>query len=195
MITEPLVLQNDFVRLEPLEAAHEEALVEAAADGELWNLIYTGVPRAETARAYIREALDECARGNQYPFVVRRLHDQRIVGSTRYYDISSEHQNLAIGYTWYAQSAQRTVVNTACKSLLLEHAFEKLRCICVAFHTDQLNTRSQAAIARLGARKDGVLRNHRIMPNGRIRDTWCFSIAHAEWPGIKQRLSQRLRQS
>jgi RimJ/RimL family protein N-acetyltransferase len=193
-IPDDLTLRGQFVSLEPLTLGHQGELVEAASDGQLWNLNFTSVPNDATVAAYATEALENKAKGSQQPFVVRSLSTGGIVGCTRYYDIELRHRNLAIGYTWYAKSVQRTAVNTECKLLLLTYAFEVLGCISVAFHTDNLNKDSQAAITRLGASKEGVLRNHRIMPDGRIRDTWCFSIMDSEWPEIKHRLQQRLAQ-
>ena len=187
-----LSLLGNHVELEPLQTSHAENLAEAARDGELWKLRFTSVPHPSKTTAYIGEALSQRDRGVQQPFAVRRLSDDRIVGCTRYYDIDQQHRNRSIGYTWYAASAQRTAVNTECKLLLLRHAFEREQCISVAFHTDNLNLRSQAAIARLGAVKEGVLRNHRIMPDGRIRHTWCYSITSEEWPAIKAQLTKRL---
>lgn len=165
-------------------------MIAAASDGELWNLAFTSVPRPENVADYIKQAQHHRELGQAQPFVVRRLADDLIVGATRFYDIERQHHTMAIGYTWYAQSAQRSVVNTECKLLMLSHAFETQGCISVAFHTDNLNTRSQNAIARLGAQKEGVLRNHRIMPDGRVRHTWCYSITDAEWPAVKARLTE-----
>lgn len=187
-----LTLTGYFAELIPLTEAHEAQLVEAASDGELWNLRFTGVPSSKTARAYIKEALVNRDKGAQLPFAVQRRDDGKIVGCTRFYDIDPEHRNLAIGYTWYAKSAQRTAINTQCKLLLLEYAFEAMSCISVAFHTDNLNTRSQAAIERLGAQKEGVLRNHRIMPDGRKRHTHCYSIIESEWPRVRSKLEASL---
>ncbi len=187
-----LKLSGPFAELTPLTEAHEAPLIEAASDGQLWNLRFTGVPSSKTARAYIKEAIANRFKGTQLPFAVRRLDDGKIVGCTRFYDIDLEHRNLAIGYTWYAKSAQRTAINTQCKLLLLEYAFEVMNCISVAFHTDNLNTRSQAAIERLGAQKEGVLRNHRIMPDGRKRHTHCYSIIESEWPGVRSKLEASL---
>lgn len=187
-----LVLQGKHVALEPLQSGHAEELGDAAADGELWNLNYTSVPTRQDMPAFIEEALAQQQEGHQHPFTIRRVSDQRIVGSTRFYDLEPYHRNLSIGYTWYAQSVQRTAINTEAKLLLLSHAFDELDCMSVAFHTDHLNHRSQAAISRLGAKKEGVLRNHKRMPDGRIRHTWCYSIIDDEWPEIKTRLQKRL---
>jgi len=187
-----LTLTGDYVRLDPLLQEHCDQLGDAAADGELWNLHFTGVPNRQAVAAYVADAISQRQAGKQQPFVIRRISDQKIVGCTRYYDIEVVHRTLAIGYTWYSKSVQRTATNTETKLLLLSHAFDKLGCMSVAFHTDNQNTISQAAIERLGAQKEGVLRNHRRMPDGRIRHTWCYSIIDSEWPDIKQRLTQRL---
>lgn len=187
-----LKLRGEHVSLEPLQKEHCTELGDAAADGELWNLHFTVIPSRDKVATYIEQALKNKLAGTQQPFVVRRVSDNKLIGCTRYYDIEPQHSNLAIGYTWYSKSVQRSAVNTETKLLLLSHAFERLRCISVAFHTDDQNLASQAAIARLGAKKEGVLRNHRRMPGGRIRHTWCFSITDSEWPEIKQRLTNRL---
>lgn len=188
-----LILSGDFASLEPLNAEHEPELIEAARDGALWELEFTIVPSPQTAAQYIQQALASKAAGQQQPFVVRRLSDNKIIGCTRFYEMQQEHRNLSIGYTWYAHSAQRTAINTECKKLLLAYAFEQLNCISVMFHTDDQNVRSQAAITRLGAKKDGVLRNHRIVPSGRYRHTWQYSIIDSEWPEIKANLEEKLR--
>lgn len=192
MIPEDLSLQGDFVALEAMTPKHESALNEAVKDGELWNLTCTSVPSPDTMAATIKEALIEKAKGDQFPFVVRRLSDNKVVGSSRYYWMRPQNKNLSIGYTWYAKSAQRTVVNTECKLLLLTFAFEQLNCISVALHVDDTNEASKAAVARIGAKHEGVLRNDRIMPDGRIRHTHCFSIIDSEWSKVKQGLERRL---
>jgi len=191
-LTPDLILQGEYAALEPLRSSHAEQLGDAAADGELWNLHFTSVPNRDHVNTYIAESLQNLTQGIQHPFVVKRLSDNRIVGCTRYYDIDRKHRTLSIGYTWYSKSVQRTAINTECKLMLLTHAFEELNCISVAFHTDDQNTVSQAAITRLGAKKEGVLRNNKIMPDGRIRHTWCFSITNTEWPEVKQNLVNRL---
>ena len=187
-----LTLKGEFASLEPLSVEHIDELTVAAADGELWNLACTSVPSPQTMAETISEALKEKHSGDQFPFIVRRLADNKIVGSTRYYSIRPEHRNLSIGFTWYAKSAQRTVINTQCKFLLLKHAFETLNCISVALHVDDTNLVSQAAVKRLGAKHEGILRNDRIMPDGRIRNTYCYSILDVEWPEVKQGLVGRL---
>lgn len=188
----PVTLEGQNVRLEPLNAAHEESLNAAAADGELWNSTVTIVPSRNDMSAYIAAALDAQAQGRELPFVIIQKSSGQVVGTTRYYAIEREGRSLEIGYTWVAASAQRTGVNTEAKLLLLAHAFETLRCIRVALITDALNQQSRAAILRLGAKEEGVLRNHMIMPGGRYRDSVCFSIIEAEWPVVRARLETKL---
>ena len=190
----PVILEGQHVRLEPLSQAHEESLIAAAGDGELWNSTVTVVPSSATMAAYIAAALDAQAQGRELPFVIIRKSSGQVVGSTRFYRIERDHRRIEIGYTWLAASAQRSGVNTEAKLLLLTHAFERLRCIRVEFITDVLNQQSRTAILRLGAKQEGVLRNHMVMPNGRLRDSVCFSIIEAEWPDVKSRLEDRLRQ-
>ena len=187
-----LVLSGQHVVLRPLNFKHRESLLHAASDGKLWELEYASVPSANTLDAYIEEAISERNHKRQQPFVVYQRTDNKVVGCTRFYDINRSHHNLAIGFTWYSASVQQTAVNTETKLLLLTHAFDRLGCIAVAFHTDNLNKRSQAAILRLGAKHEGILRNHRLLPNGRIRHTWCYSITQEEWPAIRQKLTDRL---
>ncbi|MBX2848487.1 MAG: GNAT family N-acetyltransferase [Acidiferrobacterales bacterium] len=185
-------LIGQFAILEPLRDEHLDELITAVKDGELWNLTCTTVPSPTTMAQTIDEALKEKLEGGQFPFVVRRVADDKIVGSTRYYFIRPKNRNLSIGFTWYSKSAQRTVINTQSKLLLLSYAFETLNCISVAFHVDDTNLVSQAAVKRLGAKHEGVLRNDRIMPDGRIRNTHCFSIIDSEWPTIKEKLTSIL---
>lgn len=190
----PVMLEGQHVRLEPLTPAHEESLIAAAGDGELWNSTVTIVPARVTMSAYIAAALNAQARGLELPFVIIRKSSGQVVGSTRFYSIEPAHRRVEIGYTWLAASAQRTAVNTEAKLLLLTHAFESWRCIRVAFVTDVLNQQSRAAILRLGAMPEGIIRNHMIMPGGRYRDSVCFSIIEAEWPQVKARLEAKLGQ-
>ena len=190
----PVILEGQFVRLEPLSQAHEESLIAAANDGELWNSTVTIVPSRDSMAAYIATALDAQAQGRELPFVIVRKSTGQVVGSTRFYRIEREHRRVEIGYTWLAASAQRTGVNTEAKLLLLTHAFERLRCIRVEFITDVLNQQSRTAILRLGAKQEGVLRNHMLMPNGRLRDSVCFSIIEAEWPEVKAGLESTFEQ-
>jgi N-acetyltransferase len=184
----PLTLSGRHVRLEPLAPEHAEALAAAAADGELWRLWYTGVPAPGATSAWVAAALAMRERQGALPFVVREQAGGAIIGSTRYFNVETAHRRLEIGHTWYAKRVQRTAVNTECKLLLLTHAFETLRCIAVEFRTGFFNFASRAAIARLGARQDGILRNHQILPDGTLRDTVVFSVIAGEWPAVKRHL-------
>ena len=188
----PVTLVGEQVRLEPLSTDHAESLIAAAADGELWNSTVTVVPSRENIGEYIDAALQAQAGGRELPFVIIRKSSDTVVGTTRFYDIERNDRRVAIGYTWLSLSAQRTVINTEAKLLLLTHAFENWQCIRVELITDFLNHQSRAAILRLGAKEEGVLRNHMIMPGGRIRDSVCFSIIDSEWARIKIRLLNRL---
>jgi RimJ/RimL family protein N-acetyltransferase len=183
----PVRLKGHHVRLEPLRAEHADALRVALADGELWRLWYTAVPTSHAMDTYIATALAERDAGVSMPFVVREA-DGTIVGSTRYCNVDALNRRLEIGYTWYAARVQRTALNTNAKLLLLRHAFEKLDCIAVEFRTNWFNQRSRTAIARLGAKQDGVLRNHKLMADGSYRDTVVFSIIASEWPAVKRNL-------
>ena len=185
----PVTLQAQSVKLIPLQQSHKERLLEAAADGQLWDLWYTSVPSPTTIEAYLDFALNEQANQRALPFAVVDTATEKIIGSTRYCNAEPEHRRLEIGYTWYAQSYQRTGVNTVCKYLLLAHAFEQLKTIAVEFRTHWYNHRSRSAIARLGAKQDGVLRNHRVDANGVLRDTVVFSIIEHEWPAVKKFLA------
>lgn len=192
----PVTLQGREVALEPLRPDHADALRAVAADGELWRLWYTTVPRAEDTEAYIATALALAAQGSATPLVVRRLdRDGRpaeVVGCTRYMNIDAKNRRCEIGSTFYAKSVQRSAVNTETKLLLLTHAFETLGAIAVEFRTHYMNQASRAAIARLGAKQDGILRNHQIMPDGSYRDTVVFSIVAAEWPAVRNNLRFKL---
>ncbi|MFY9610615.1 MAG: GNAT family protein [Blastocatellia bacterium] len=188
----PVTLEGQHVRLEPLSPAHEESLIAAAGDGELWNSTVTIVPSRATMASYIASTLSAQAQGRELPFVIIRKSSDQVVGSTRFFHIERDHRRVEIGYTWLAASAQRTEVNTEAKLLLLTHAFERWRCIRVEFVTDVLNQQSRTAILRLGARQEGVLRNHMVMPGGRYRDSVCFSVIEAEWPEVKARLEAKL---
>lgn len=191
----PVTLTGSHVRLEPLSFAHQDALLEAASDGELWTLPYTIVPGKDTIADYIGKTLKLQEAGLELPFTIVDLAQGKIVGSTRYTVIDEANRKVEIGYTWLARSAQRTAINTEAKYLLLKHAFEGRQCIRVELITDILNERSQAAILRIGATREGVMRNHMIMPNGRIRDSVCFSIIESEWPLVKEKLLARLNTS
>ncbi|QAU24480.1 N-acetyltransferase [Dyella sp. M7H15-1] len=191
-ILTPAALQDEHVLLEPLGPRHAPALEAAAADGELWKLWFTSAPEPGQARAYIDKALDGLAAHTMLPFAVREKTSGQIVGATRFYDFVPELPRIALGYTWYAKRWQKSHLNTACKRLLLKHAFEVLNCVAVEFHTDHRNLDSQRAIERLGAHKDGVLRAHKRRPDGTLRDTVCYSIIASEWPDVQRWLDMRL---
>jgi N-acetyltransferase len=184
----PVTLQGRHVTVEPLGAAHLDAVRAAANDGELWRLWYTSVPAPERTSAWLAAALDMREKQGAMPFVVRDNTDGSLVGSTRYFNVDAVNRRLEIGHTWYAKRAQRTAINTECKLLLLTHAFETLRCIGVEFRTHWFNHASRTAIARLGAKQDGVLRNHQLMSDGSRRDTVVFSIVDGEWLAVKAHL-------
>jgi len=186
---EPVTLRAAHARLEPLAPAHVEGIRRAASDGELWKLWYTSVPAPEGTQAWLDAALDMRDRQGAMPFAVFDGASGEIVGSTRYFNVDARNRRLEIGHTWYAGRAQRSAINTECKLLLLTHAFEALDCIAVEFRTHWFNHASRAAIARLGAKQDGVLRNHQLMPDGSRRDTVVFSILDSEWPAVKSHLN------
>ena len=188
----PLALQDEHVALEPLSLDHIEPLERAAADGELWKLWFTSVPAPGRMRVYVEAALEVQAQGHALPFAVRDKGDGVIVGSTRFFGFEPELPRVEIGYTWYAQSRQRSHVNTACKRLLLMHAFETLKCVAVQFSTDRYNHASQRAIERLGAQRDGILRSHRLRADGSVRDSMVYSIIAAEWPTVQAHLEFQL---
>ena len=188
----PTLLEGHGVRLEPLAPEHETGLREAAADGALWTLRITSVPEPDSTPSYIQAALQGQAAGTMLPFAVRELTTGRLVGSTRYHDIVAAVDRVEIGYTWYAASWQRTHVNTAAKLLLMGHAFEGLGCQVVGWRTDIENHRSQRAIERLGARRDGVLRHHALRRDGTVRDTVMYSLLSSEWPAVREQLRARL---
>jgi len=188
----PLHLQDDYVVLEPLTMEHAPALEAAAADGELWKLWFTSAPAPGEAAAYIAKALEGHAAGHMLPFAIREKASGEIIGTTRFYDFVPDLPRMAIGYTWYAKRWQKSHVNTACKRLLLRHAFESLACVAVEFHADGRNLDSQRAIERLGAHRDGVLRAHKRRPDGTLRDTVCYSVIASEWPDVWRWLSLRL---
>jgi len=194
MKTQPNVvpaLRGHHVGLEPLRTEHADGLRLATADGELWRRWYTNVPAPEAVDDYVAAALSMQAGGTAMAFAVRDA-DGAIVGTTRYYDIDPSIPRLSIGYTWYARRVHRTGLNTEAKLLLLGHAFESLGCIAVALETSWFNHASRAAIERLGAKQDGVLRNHRRHSDGTVRDTVVFSILDSEWPAVKANLVGRL---
>ncbi len=188
----PCTLEMNQVRLEPLSAAHQAELATAAADGELWRLRVTSVPEPDQTANYIQAALTGQANGHMLPFAVRDLKSNRIVGSTRYHDILPDVARLEIGYTWYAKSMQRSHLNTTCKLLLLEHAFDVLGAAVVGWRTDNFNYASQRAIERLGAKRDGIIRGNALRRDGTTRDTVMYSVTRGEWPEIKAHLLYQL---
>ena len=190
----PITLEGHGVRLEPMTPAHADAIAGAVTDGRLWELFFTAVPHPSDAGDYIAKALEGQREGHMLPWVVRHLADGAVIGSTRYHDIVAAINRVEIGYTWYSAAWQRTFVNAACKLLLMTHAFETLGCQVVALRTDRFNFRSQQAIERLGARKDGVLRHHGVRKDGTARDTVMYSVLAAEWPDVKRNLELRLVQ-
>ncbi|MDH1012742.1 GNAT family N-acetyltransferase [Pseudomonas nicosulfuronedens] len=185
-------LIGDHVELIPLHAEHADALLEAAADGELWNLKVTVVPGPDTVAAYLAKAAKGLEEGTVLPFAILDRRTGRVVGSTRFWKVDRANRKLEIGHTWLALSAQRTPINTEAKFLLLSYAFEEMDCVRVQFTTDELNEKSRAAILRLGAVQEGIVRHERIMPDGRKRNSVRFSIIDSEWPEVKARLLQRL---
>jgi N-acetyltransferase len=189
---QPVTLEGHGVRLEPLAREHHGALERAAADGKLWELWFTSVPAPGETAAYIDKALEGKAAGHMLPFAVRELASGEIVGATRYHDIVAAADRVEIGWTWYARRWQKTHVNTACKLLLLSHAFERLGCKVVGLRTDNFNFASQRAIAALGAKLDGVLRHHQPRRDGTVRDSYLYSILVHEWPDVKRHLERRL---
>jgi N-acetyltransferase len=189
----PTTLEAHGVRLEPLTKEHAAALREAAADGKLWELWFTSVPEPDQTESYISQALDGQAAGHMLPFAVRELGSNKIVGSTRYHDIIKAASRVEIGWTWYAKRWQKSHVNTACKLLLLTHAFDALDCKVVGLRTDNFNFASQRAIEALGAKKDGVIRHHWARRDGTVRDSVMYSIIVSEWPGVRRHLELRLK--
>jgi RimJ/RimL family protein N-acetyltransferase len=185
-------LVGESVTLEPLSQEHHDGLVAAVCDGDLWDLWYTSVPRPDGMRAEIDRRVGLGEAGTMLPFTVRVNDTGRIVGMTTYMNVDAANRRVEIGSTWIAQSAQRTATNTESKLLLLAHAFIDLECIAVEFRTHWMNLQSRAAISRLGAKQDGVLRSHNIMTDGSLRDTVVFSIIQSEWPGVRNELRRRL---
>lgn len=188
----PVTLEGLGVRLEPLSPHHEDDIARAAADGQLWNLWFTSVPRPEETAAYIDTALAGQRDGHRLPFVVREMTSGAVAGCTSYHDIVPAVDRVEIGWTWYAASWHRTHLNTACKRLLLAHAFETVGCRVVGLRTDNFNFRSQRAIEGIGAKKDGVIRHHQARRDGTVRDTVMYSILASEWPDVRRHLDGRL---
>jgi N-acetyltransferase len=190
--THPLTLEGHGVRLEPLAGEHHDALIAAATDGRLWELWFTSVPEPGKVRSYIAEAIAGRDAGHMQPWAVRELTTEAVIGSTRFHDIVPAVDRVEIGYTWYAKSWQRTHVNTACKLLLLSHAFDAVGCKVVGLRTDNFNFASQRAIEALGAKMDGVIRHYGARRDGTARDTVMYSILATEWPDVRRHLELRL---
>ena len=188
---DPVTLEFNGVRLEPLARQHADGLRQAAMDGELWNLRVTSVPEPHMVEAYIDAAQEDAER---IAFAVIDVASGRVIGTTSYHDILPQVDRVEIGWTWYGKRWQRTHVNTSCKLLLLSHAFDTLGCAVVGLRTDNFNYASQHAIERLGAKKDGVIRHQRLRRDGTVRDTVIYSIVRGEWPEVKAHLHDRLRQ-
>ena len=185
---EPVLLSLRGITLEPLALHHEAGLRAAATDGELWNIRVTSVPEPEHTRRYIEDALAMREAGNRFAFAVLDEASGAVLGSTSFHDILPAVKRVEIGYTWYSQRVQRSHVNTTCKLLMMTHAFDVLGCKVVGWRTDNFNFASQAAIERLGARKDGVIRGHALRRDGTIRDTVMYSLTQGEWPEVKAQL-------
>jgi N-acetyltransferase len=189
---QPVTLRGTRVTLVPLAVSQHDELVEAAEDGELWQLWYTSVPAPETMGKEIERRLGLQAKGEMLPFTVISNPGNKAAGMTTYMNVDAANRRVEIGSTWYRKSVQRTGLNSECKLLLLQHAFETLDCIAVEFRTHFFNRQSRTAIERLGAKLDGILRNHQLAPNGTLRDTCVYSIIAAEWPAVKANLTWHL---
>ena len=189
---EPVNLEARGITLVPLSLAHEDGLRAAAADGELWNIRVTSVPEPDQTRKYIEDALAMHEAGNRFAFAVTETATGKVLGSSSYHDILPAVKRVEIGYTWYAKRCQRTHVNSTVKLLLMGHAFDTLGCHVVGWRTDNFNFASQAAIERLGARKDGIIRGHAMRRDGTIRDTVMYSLRIGEWPEVKAQLLHSL---
>ena len=193
MEVKPIILQGKYVRLEPMTEAHTPALAEIGLGQPFWDfMVYGRMETADDMREWVQDILGRAEKGSDIPFVAIHMDSGRVAGASRYMNIMPKDRGLEIGGTWYGTEFQRTVVNTECKYLLLKHAFEKLGCIRVQLKTDLRNERSQKAIERIGAVKEGVLRNHMILPDGYYRHSVYYSILDTEWPAVKKRLEERL---
>ncbi len=193
MDVRPVTLTGRYVRLEPLSEAHVRGLAAIGAEQSIWQYMpYGFVQTEDDMRGWVRDLLAHAAEGTDLPFAAIDLASGCVAGATRYMEIRPAHYGLEIGGTWYGAQYRRTPVNTECKYLLLEHAFERLQCIRVQLKTDSRNERSQRAIERLGAVREGVLRKHLILPDGHVRDSIYYSILDTEWPGVKVRLQEML---
>jgi len=186
-------LIGDIIELRPLQLAHAPDLLDAAADGQLWNMTLTVVPGPETIDAYIATALAGQQAGTVMPFVIVERDSGRLLGSTRFWKIDRDNRKLEIGHTWLRASVQRSGVNTEAKYLLLAYAFEQMGCVRVQFTTDELNEKSRAAILRIGAKQEGIVRHERIMPDGRKRNSVRFSLIDSEWPEVKGLLQHKMK--
>jgi RimJ/RimL family protein N-acetyltransferase len=194
MEVKPIILQGKHVRLEPMTEAHIPALAEIGVGQPFWDfMVYGRMETVDDMRGWVQDILSRAEKGTDLPFVAIHLASGRVAGATRYMNIMPNDRGLEIGGTWYGPEFQRTVVNTECKYLLLSHAFETLGCIRVQLKTDLRNERSQKAIERLGAVKEGVLRNHMILPDGHLRHSVFYSILDTEWPGVKERLEEMMQ--
>ncbi|MFJ3486527.1 GNAT family N-acetyltransferase [Pseudomonas sp. NPDC090202] len=189
---EQVVLSGDTVELLPLQGDHGPALLQAAADGELWNMKVTVIPGPTTVDQYIATALAGRESGTVMPFTIVRRDSGQVVGSTRFWKVDRKNRKLEIGHTWLSQSVQRSGLNIEMKYLMLQYAFEELQCVRVQFTTDELNEKSRAAILRIGATQEGIVRHERIMPDGRKRNSVRFSIIDDEWPQVKAMLLEKL---
>lgn len=192
MNVEPVTLRGKTVRLEPLALTHVDALSVAGLHPELWRWIPVPVTTPAEMQAYVKTALDEQARGASLPFVIVDAHDGEVIGCTRFGNIERAHKRLEIGWTWVTPSRQRTLVNTEAKLLLLTHAFDTLGANRVELKTDALNDKSRAAIGRIGAQQEGIFRQHMVTASGRVRDTVYFAIIKADWPAVKERLTEMM---
>ncbi|AWX44858.1 uncharacterized protein HME9304_01863 [Flagellimonas maritima] len=190
---QPIELEGNLVKLIPMQQLHKEGLLQAAADGNLWELWYTSVPSENTVDEYMEFALKEQDENRALPFVVIDKRTNKIVGSTRFCNIDAANRRAEIGYTWYAKQVQRTGINTECKYLMLQHAFEALNAIAIEFKTNFHNFPSRNAILRLGAKQEGIIRNHRIDKKGIVRDTVLFSILENEWGAVKTSLEFKMK--
>lgn len=191
----PIVLEGNLVKLAPMEISHIPALLEAASDGNLWELWYTSVPSKDKVETYVKNVLKEQEAGLALPFVVIEKSTGDVIGTSRYLNVDTANKRVEIGATWYAKRTQRTGINTECKYLLLSHAFETLNTIAVEFRTHYHNHPSRNAILRLGAKQDGIIRNHIVDHNGLLRDTVVFSILKSEWPTVKNSLEFKMGKS
>lgn len=189
---EPVTLRGSHATLEPLSHARRDELIDAVRDGELWKLWYTLVPTPEQMEAEIDRRLEQQRKGTMLPFTIVDVASGKAAGMTTYMNIDADTKRIEIGSTWYRKSVQRTAMNTECKLLLLSHAFEVLDCVAVEFRTHFINHQSRRAIERLGAKLDGILRNHRRMSDGTLRDTCVYSILDSEWPMVRSHLTYQL---